>query len=69
MPAMAPAAPHPNSSFTPRWLTWKKRPTLEPMALPVEAMGASNPTLPPKATVSVDATSDEYMFRGGREPL
>ena len=69
MPAMAPAAPQPSSSFTPRTLTWKKRPTLEPMALPVDAIGASSPTLPPKATVSEEATSDEYMFLGGNAPL
>ena len=69
MPAMAPAAPQPRSSFTPRGLTWKKRPTLEPMALPVEAMGASNPTLPPKATVRVEATREVYMLRGGSLPL
>ena len=69
MPAMAPAAPHPKSSFTPRALTWKNRPTLEPMAVPVEAMGASSPTLPPNATVRVDATSDEYMLRGGSDPF
>ena len=69
MPAMAPAAPHPRSSFTPRALTWKNRPTLEPIALPVEAMGASSPTLPPNATVRVEATNDEYMLRGGRAPF
>ena len=69
IPAMAPAAPHPSKSFTPRRLTRKNRPMLEPMALPVEAMGASSPTLPPKATVSVDATSEVYILRGGRAPL
>ena len=68
IPAMAPAAPQPNSSFTPRLLTWKKRPTLEPMAEPVEAMGASSPTLPPNATVRVEATSEVYMLPGGRRP-
>ena len=40
------------------------------MAEPVEAMGASRPTLPPKATVSVEAMSEVYMFLdGSRERL
>ena len=38
---------------------------LLPMAEPVEAIGASRPTLPPKATVSVEAISEVYMFLAG----
>ncbi len=40
----------------------------DPIALPVDAMGASRPTLPPKATVRVDATIDEYILRAGSTP-
>ena len=65
MPAMAPAAPQPSSRRTFLGLRRSHRPMLLPMAEPVEAMGASRPTEPPKATVMVDATSDDHMFLGG----
>ena len=70
MPAMAPAAPQPKRMRTLLELSRNQRPILEPMADPVEAIGASSPTLPPKATVSVEAISEVYIFLlGRREPL
>ena len=39
------------------------------MAEPVEAIGASRPTLPPKATVMVEATSEVHMFLAGSSEL
>ena len=69
MPAMAPAAPQPSSRRTFLGLSRSQRPMLLPMADPVEAIGASRPTLPPKATVMVEATSDVHMFLAGSSEL
>ena len=69
MPAMAPAAPQPSSRRTLLGLKRSQRPILLPMAEPVEAIGASSPTEPPKATVRVDATSEVHMFLRGNSLL
>lgn len=50
-PAMAPAAPHPRRIMTYLVFILKNLAMLEAIALPVKTIGASNPTLPPKATV------------------
>lgn len=46
IPAMAPAAPHPTSSIRVFCSMRKSRPKFEPMAAPVNTMGASAPTDP-----------------------
>ena len=54
--AIAPAAPHPINKVFVLKFKWKNLPKLEAIAAPVETIGASNPTEPPKPTVSVLAT-------------
>ena len=58
MPAMPAAAPHPTSIMS----VWGERrnscPRLEPMAAPVNTMGPSAPTDPPKPMVMDEATSE-----------
>ena len=55
-PAIAPAAPQPKRMITHLVFKRKKRAIFEAMALPVKTMGASKPTLPPKATVIEDVS-------------
>ncbi|OPZ96295.1 MAG: hypothetical protein BWY70_01797 [Bacteroidetes bacterium ADurb.Bin408] len=59
IPAMAAAAPQPIIKVVLRELSLKARPMLEPMAEPVNAMGASIPTEPPKPLVMAQAMTDE----------
>ncbi len=62
IPAMAPEAPAPIRMITVFWFSLNSLPRYEPMELPVSTIGASSPTEPPKATVKVLPTIEEYML-------
>ena len=68
MPAIAPAAPQPSRRMMFLCFRWNHCPMLEPMALPVVAIGASSPTEPPNATVMVEAMMELYMLCRGIFP-
>lgn len=59
MAAIAAADPHASNKVVCLALRWKKRPRLEPIAEPVNTIGASNPTDPPKPTVMALEIIDE----------
>ena len=52
MAASAEAPPMPINTLICFWLSFNMRPMLEPMLPPVDTEGPSNPTDPPKPTVS-----------------
>ena len=62
IPATAPAAPHPTNSINVRCSILNALPKLEPMAEPVNTIGASAPTDPPKPMVMALAKSDDQVL-------
>ena len=62
MPAMPAAAPQPTSIMSVCGDKRKACPRFDPMAAPVNTMGPSAPTEPPKPMVTDDATSEAYML-------
>ena len=62
MAATAAVEPQASSKVVDLALRLKSCARLEPMAEPVSTIGASSPTEPPKPTVNVLATIDEYML-------
>ncbi len=63
MPAMPAAAPQPTRIISRRGDRRNACPTLEPMAAPVNTIGPSAPTEPPKPMVMPEATREAYMLR------
>ena len=57
-PAIAAAAPAPTSNIMVRLSVLNILPKLEPIAAPVNTIGASAPTEPPKPMVIPDATTE-----------
>ena len=66
IPAMAAAAPQPTRSIMVLLSILKSWPRLEPMAEPVNTIGASAPTEPPKPIVIADAITDDQQLCGFR---
>ena len=62
IPAMAADAPHPTSKIMVRLSSLNSCPRLEPMAEPVNTMGASAPTEPPKPMVIAEAITDDQQL-------
>ena len=62
MPAMAPAAPQPTSNTSVRLSILNSLPRFDPMAVPVNTMGASAPTEPPKPMVMAEASTDDQQL-------
>ena len=62
MAATAAEVPQAVSRINDLLFRWNSEPSCEPMAEPVSAIGASNPTDPPNPTVSVLLTSEEYVW-------
>ncbi len=62
MPAIPAAAPQPTSIISIRGDIRNTRPRLEPMAAPVNTIGPSAPTEPPKPIVTELASTDEYIL-------
>ena len=62
MAATAAVEPQASKSVVLLALRLNNRATLEPIAEPVNTIGASSPTEPPKPTVSVLATIEEYIL-------
>ena len=62
MPAMAAAAPHPKSNMSCLLSKWKRWPRFEPIADPVNTIGASAPTEPPKPMVMADEMTDDQQL-------
>ena len=59
---MAADAPQPTSNIMVRLSSLKSCPRLEPMAEPVNTMGASAPTEPPNPMVMADAMTDDQQL-------
>jgi hypothetical protein len=62
IPDTAPAAPQPMSSIITFWSILKKLARLEPIAEPVNTIGDSAPTEPPKPMVIPLAMSDDHIL-------
>jgi len=62
IPAIAPAAPQPTKSISVRCSILKTLPRLEPIAEPVNTIGASAPTEPPKPMVMELAITDDHVL-------
>ena len=64
IPATAPAAPQPTSNINVFCSIRNSRPRFEPMAAPVNTIGASAPTDPPKPIVTELATIEVHILWG-----
>ena len=64
MPAMAAEAPHPTSNINCLLSSLNSFPRLLPMAEPVNTIGASAPTEPPKPIVMAEAITDDQQLCG-----
>ncbi len=62
IPPIAPAAPQPTKSRSVFWSSLKKLPRFEPIAEPVNTIGASAPTDPPKPIVIELPTKDVHTL-------
>ena len=62
IPATAPAAPHPTNSIRVLCSILNTLPKLEPIADPVNTIGASAPTEPPKPIVMALAITDDHVL-------
>ena len=62
IPAMAPAAPHPTNVISVLLSNRNNCPRLEPIADPVNTIGASAPTEPPKPMVIAEAITLDHVL-------
>ena len=62
MPAIAPAAPQPTSVISVLLSSRNSLPRLEPIADPVNTIGASAPTEPPKPMVIAEAITLDHVL-------